>query len=368
MEIIVPKDRLAKALNAVSRITVNLKTALPVLNNVLLRAEDGKLGLTATDLEMATVCSLGVKVVKEGVTTVPAKIFAEMVANLPKGIEVKLVEKDGKLIISAGKDRATINGAPADDYPELPEIDEKRAVKLQVGVEELKRAFSSVMIASSSDTTRPALTGVYFNTFEGALYLAATDGYRLAEMKFVKKVESEVFAIVPSSSLSEVLRLIDEDVEDIEILIDESQIRFRMGEIEFTSKLIDGSFPDYRQLIPKKTETNMVLDRSECVRVTKLAAVFARETGGSIACEASKERGVLAIGAVASELGENNSEITTNIDKDGKVTLNARFLLDALNVADEEKIKFGFSGKLSPVAIRNNKKDDYIHIIMPLKS
>lgn len=368
MEVVVPKDRLAKALNIVSRITVSAKATLPMLSNVLVRASGGELTLTATDLEMATVCNLGAKIVKEGVITVPAKLLAEMVSNLSKGSEVKMQVKDEKLTISADKDRAVINGAPADDYPELPEIDEAKAVKLQVGVEDLRKALSAVMIASSNDTTRPALTGVYFNTHEGALYMAATDGYRLAEMKFVKKVESEVFAIVPSSSLSEVLRSVSEDMDEAEILIDDAQIRFRMGELEFTSKLIDGSFPDYRQLIPKKMETNMLLGRSECIRVTKLAAVFARETGGSIVCEANKDKGTLMIGAVASEFGENNSEIATVVDKDGKVTLNSRFLLDALNVMEEERVRFGFSGKLSPVVVRDEKDDDYIHIIMPLKS
>lgn len=368
MEVVVPKDRLAKALNIVSRVTGGLKAALPMLNNVLLRAENGVLEMTATDLEMATVCRLGVKVAKEGVVTVPARLMAEMVANLPGGVEVKMVAKDGKLTISAGKDRALINGAPADDYPELPGIDEKKAVKLQVGVDELKRALVAVMVASSNDTTRPALTGVYFNTNGKKLYLAATDGYRLAEMKFVDKVESEVFAIVPASSLSEVLRSINEDMEDVEILIDEAQIRFRMGELEFTSKLIEGNFPDYRQLIPKKTDTNMVVERAECVRVVKLAAVFARDTGGSISCEASSEKGGLLIGAVASELGENTSEIATEVDKDGKVTLNSRFLMDALGVIEEDKVRVGFSGKLSPVVIRNEKSDDYVHIVMPLKS
>jgi len=368
MEIIVPKDRLAKALNIVSRITVSLKSAFPMLNNVLLRAEDGKLSMTATDMEMATVCNIGAKVVKKGVITAPAKLLAEMVANLSKDEEVKIVVKDGKLTVSAGKDRAVINGAAADDYPELPVIDEEKAVKLQIGVDGLKRALGSVMIASSNDTTRPALTGVYFNTFEGSLYLAATDGYRLAEMKFVDKVESEVFAIVPTSSLSEVLRSMNDEIEEVEILIDEAQVRFRMGEMEFMSKLIGGSFPDYRQLIPKKTDTNMVLERAECVRVTKLAAVFAREMGGSIVCEADKEKGVLVIGSVASEFGENNSEIVTKIDNGGKVTLNSRFLLDALNVVEEERIRFGFSGKLSPVVIKNEKNENYIQIIMPLKS
>ena len=368
MEVIIPQERLAKALNIVSRVVSGLKTGLPILNNVLIRVEEGRLALTATNMEIATVCTLGVKMVKAGVITVPAKLLAEFVSNLPRGMEIKLKAKDGKLTTSGGNYRSVINGIAADEFPELPKVDEKKVVKLKVGVEELKGALAGVMIASSNDTTRPALTGVYFNTYEKALYLAATDGYRLAERKFVSKIESEVFAIVPASSLSEVMRSVSDDLDEVEILIDEAQIRFRMGEIEVMSKLIDGNFPDYRQLIPKKTETNMVLERAECVRVTKLAALFAKESGGSITCEASAEKGVLVISSVASEFGENNSKIKTEVDKDGKVALNSRFLLDALSAVDEDTLRLGFSGGVAPVVIRNEKNRDYVHIIMPLKN
>ena len=368
MKIVVSQERLAKALNIVSRVTMGAKSVLSILNNVLLRVEDGKLSLTATNLELAIVCHLGVKMEKAGVITVPAKLLAEFVSNLPKGSEVKLVVKDGKLTTSTDKYKSVINGVVADEFPELPEIDEKKAVKLKMGADELKNTLASVMVATSNDTTRPALTGVYFNTYEKVLYIAATDGYRLAEKRFVSKVESDVFAIVPASSLSEVMRSMGDEAEEVEVLLDDTQVRFRLGETEITSKLIDGSFPDYRQLIPKKTETNMVLPQEECVRVTKLAALFAKESNGSITCEASVEKKAFVISSIASEFGENASEIDTEVDKDGKVALNSRFLLDAINTVDEGSLRLGFSGKLAPVVIRNEKSEDYVHIIMPLKN
>ena len=246
-------------------------------------------------------------------------------------------------------------------------MDDKKGEKFEVGVEEFKAGLTQVMVAASNDTTRPALTGVYFNTFEGALYLAATDGDRLAERKFIEKVESEVMAIVPATSLQEVLRSITEEVEAIEILFDETQVRFRMGEIEVTSKLMDGSFPDYRQLIPKQTEIEVELKRDELVRITKLAALFARESNGSIICSTSAERKVFAVAAVANELGENNSEMPVEVEADGKVTMNSRFVLDALNVLGGEVVKFGFSNKLDPVVLRVKGDEKYVHIVMPLK-
>lgn len=368
MEIEVLQERLSKALNIVSRVAANTKATLPVLSNILMRAEDGRLALTATNLELATVDFLSAKVTKEGTITVPARLLAEFVSNLPKGTQVKIKAKDNKLTIIADKYKSVMNGIVADDFPELPQIDEKKAVTFKVGVDDFKDAINEVMVASSNDTTRPALTGAYFNTFEKALYIAATDGYRLAERKFIDKVVSEVFAIVPTTSLQEVLRSITDDVEEIEILFDESQVRFRFGEIEITSKLIEGSFPDYRQLIPKKTDIVLELDKSEFMRMTKVAALFARESGGSVVCEAKADEGRFMISAVASELGENDSYLEAKIVEDGKVVLNSRFLIDAINAVNEDKMSFGFSGKLSPVVIRNIKNTDYTHIIMPLKS
>lgn len=367
MEIEVAQDKLAKALNVVSRVATGARGTLLVLNNVLIRVDDSKVTLTTTNLDMAVVDYLPVSNCQNGVVTAPARLLAEFVSNLPKGEVVKITAKDNKVTTKAGKYVSTINGAPADDFPELPEIDEKEAVIFKIGADEFKKGLGEIMIAASNDLTRPALTGVYFNTFEGALYLAATDGYRLAELKFINSVKSEVEAIVPASSLQEVLRSVSDDVDEIEILFDESQVRFRLGEIEITSKLIDGSFPDYRQLIPKSTEVNLVLSRAELVRVTKLAALFARGVGGSINCEASAEKGVFSVASVANEFGENDSEIETEVTKDAKVTLNSRYLIDALNALDEDEIRFGLTeNKVDPIVLKNGKSDDYTHIVMPL--
>jgi len=368
MELSVPQERLAKALNIVSRVSLHTKLTLPVLSNVLIRAEGKKLALTATNLEMATVHFLGAKVKKEGTITVPARLLAEFVSNLPKEVDVEMTAKDNKLTVKAGQYRSVMNGLAADDFPELPKIDEKKAVKFKVGVEDFRTATLEVIVASSNDTTRPALTGVYFNTSDGVLYMAATDGYRLAERKFVDKVVSEVFTIVPTVSMQEVLRTIMDDVEEVEILFDQSQVRFRVGEIELTSKIIDGSFPDYRQLIPKKTDITVTLEKEELIRMTKMAALFARQSGGSVVCETKKADKQFLLSAVASELGENTSYIDTEVSGDGKVVLNSRFLLDALGAVGEESLSFGFSGKLSPVVVQNVKNKDYTHIIMPLKS
>lgn len=368
MEIQITQEKLAKALSNVSRVAAGARATLPILNNVLIRVDDGKVSLTTTNLDMAVMSLLPVTGSKNGVVTAPARLMAEFVSNLPRGELVVITAEDTKVEVKAGSCHSTINGALADDFPELPELEAEKCVSFRMKTEDFKAELSQVVIAASNDMTRPALTGVYFNTFENSLFVAATDGYRLAERRLVEKVDVEVAAIVPTSSLQEVMRSLDESQEEIEILFDETQVKFRLGSVEITSKLIDGSFPDYRQLIPKESEINVELDKNELVRVTKLAALFAKEVGGSVVCSTSVEEGSFAIAAVANELGENNSEIKTEVDTDGKVTLNSRFLLDAVSATNSDKIKIGFANKLDPVVIRGESDKEYVHIVMPLKS
>lgn len=367
MEINIRQDKLSKALNNVSKVVSSSRAILPILNNVLIRVNDKQVTFITTNLDMAMVSYIPSPSSENGAITVPARLLADFVSNLPKGENVKITADGTQVVIQAGEYNSQINGAVADDFPELPEIDESKMTRVKVGVEDFKDSLTQVMVATSNDTTRPALTGVYFNTYEGGLYFAATDGYRLAERKVVEKIESEITAIVPAASLRSVMGLLTEDIEDVEILFDESQVRFRLGDIEVTSKLIEGSFPDYRQLIPKESEIEIELNKDELTRVTKLAALFAKEVGGSITCVADSEKKIFEVASVANELGKNSSGIKAEITTDGKITLNSRFLLDALNVLDEKKIQFKFSNNLNPIILKAVGKDNYIHIVMPLK-
>lgn len=367
MEIEVTQEKLTRALNIVSRVAMGAKSTLPILSNVLIKAEGEKVSLTTTNLDMAVVDFVPIISAKDGEMTVPARLLAEFVQNLPKGERIKIDVDDNKVKIVAGRYSSVINGTVADDFPELPEIDEKKAVIYKMSTEEFKVGMNEVIIAASGDTTRPSLTGVYFNTADDALFIAATDGYRLAERKFIDKVQSDIAAIVPTGSLQEVLRSIPEDAEEIEILFDDNQVRFRMGEIEITSKLIDGTFPDYRQLIPKDNEIRVELNREELSRIVKMAALFARESNRAITCETNSEKKQFIVSSISNEVGENKSEIEVEVKKDGNVKLDSRFLLDALNALSEEKIRFEFTGGSStPVLVMNLKDDKYRHIVMPL--
>lgn len=366
MELTLTQENFARALSAVGRVA-STKTQLPILSNILLRTDGNRLLVAATNLEIATTQYIGAKIAKPGAITVPARLISEFVSSLPKGsIDLKVVGEN--IHISSGKYKSIINGVIADDFPELPTINEQNSVSYSINTEEFKQAVSQTIITASSDSTRPVLTGVYWHSHDGWIFLAATDGYRLSERRLVE-TKSEVAAIIPTQTLQEVLRTIVDETETVEVLFDESQVRFRINDAEVISRLVDGNFPDYRQLIPSKSDINATMNKSEFTRVNKIAGLFARESGGSVIVTVDSDKGSVSLHSIASELGENTSELDADIEGSGQVTLNSRYLTEALGVIDADTISFSFSGKLSPIIIKSTKKDtNYYHVIMPLKS
>ena len=366
MELTVTQENLARALGAASRVA-STKTQLPILSNILLRTDGSRLMVAATNLEIASSQLIGAKIINEGAVTVPARLITEFVTSLPKST-VTIKVTDHKLHISSEGYSSVINGTIADEFPELPTIDEKTSVSYAIETSAIKQAITQTILTASNDSTRPILTGVYWHSHEGSLYLAATDGYRLSEKRLVATT-SDVAAIIPTSTLQEVLRTIGDDVTEVEVLFDESQVRFRLNDAEITSRLIDGNFPDYRQLIPAESDTVITVKRSDFAQITKVAGLFARESGGSVTITADSDRDILSLHSVASELGENTSEATASVSADGQITLNSRYLTEALGVTEGDEVTFRFSGKLSPSVLASSSPDnDYQHIVMPLKS
>lgn len=366
MELTVTQENFSKALSAVGRVA-STKTQLPILSNILLRTDGNRLLVAATNLEIATTQYIGAKIAKPGAITIPARLISEFVSSLPKGsVELKVVGEN--MHITSGKYHSIINGVIADDFPELPTINENNSVSYSINTEEFKQAVSQTIITASADSTRPVLTGVYWHSHEGWLFLAATDGYRLSERRLLE-TKSEIAAIIPTQTLQEVLRTITEEPETIDVLFDESQVRFRINEAEVISRLVDGNFPDYRQLIPAQSDITATMNKSEFSRVTKVAGLFARESGGSVTVTVDSAAKTVSLHSIASELGENTSELDAEVTGDGQVTLNSRYLTEALGVLDADTISFSFSGKLSPTILKSTAKDtNYYHVIMPLKS
>ena len=367
MELTISQEKLDFALTNVSRIA-NTRSSLPILGNVLLRTDGSTLIIAATNLEVAAIHRLGAKVVKPGSITVPARLISEFIHNLPKE-QIILTEKNNQLHITSGGYSSTINGTIDEEFPELPVTDEKSAVSYNITTNDLKSAVNQTIIAASSDSTRPILTGVYLHSYDGYLYSAATDGYRLAEKRIVK-TKSDIEATIPTSTLQEVLRTLKDETQEVQILFTDTQVTYRFDDIEITSRLIDGKFPDYRQLIPVKSESSFTIKSSDFVRITKIAGLFARESGGGITISTDIDKKQIAVHSIASEVGENTSEVdVVAVGESGSVSLNSRYLSDALAVLDGNEVVFEFSGKLAPCILTSETKDpDYKHIIMPLKS
>ncbi len=366
MELTVTQKNLSRALADCSRVASS-RAGLPVLGNVLLKTDSTGLHVAATNLEIASTVRIGAKVDKSGAITIPAKLITELVSNLPNET-VTLSAKDKTLSISCGGYTSSINGIDADEFPELPVIDEKNSVQYAIATDQFKRAVTQTIFACSSDTTRPVLTGVYWHSHDGYLYVAGTDGYRLAQ-KRITETKSELTAIVPTVALQEVLRTLHDDVEEIEVLFDETQVRFRVDASEVTSRLIEGNYPDYRQLIPKDNPTSTTVPLAECVRMTKLASLFARDAGGSITITTDADTSEFSIRSSASEMGESLAKLTTDVTGGGSVSLNSRYLTDVLSVIDTSTLSIAYGAKLAPITIQPSSDDaDYLAIIMPLKS
>lgn len=364
MKATLTQENLARALGVVSRVASS-RTTLPVLNNILIRTEDGGLVLAATNLEVAITEKIPAKIEREGLVMAPARLMTEFIANLPK-TNIELSASDNKITITAGNYQSVVNTVASDEFPALPEP-KPNATFIKIPTASFKKAATSTTLVASNDTTRPILTGVYLHTRGGDLYMAATDGYRLAEKK-VLPLTQEIAAIVPASTLNEVVRIINETTEEVALNFDDDQISFAVGEAMITSRLISGNFIDYRQLIPAKTDVVAVLDRSEFVRITKISELFARESAGSITLKADPATSTLSIHSIMSELGENKSMAEATVKGGGTITLNSRFLLDALSQIDSDNVKFQFSGKLAPALLTAEDDDTYRHIIMPVKS
>lgn len=363
MQLQVTQENLNRALTSVARVASSRNT-LPILANIIIRTTDNRLSIAATNLEIAITHFIGTKVSKPGAITVPARLMQEFVSSLPSGIiELKLDEH--KLHITAEQYQSVINGIAADEFPVMPAITKGQTWSVNGAI--LRKGLGQVIGAASGDEARPVLTGVYFHTFEGSLYIVATDSYRLAEKKLAPS-KQEVGLLIPASALQDLLRLLNDFDDEVKITHDDQQVLFQAGDVELVARLIDGRYPDYRKLIPQKFTTTATVARSELVNITKVSSLFARESAGSITVNVSTKPPTLSIHSVASQLGENTASTTGTMNGEGQITLNSRYLLDGLHALEGEEVNFCFNGKLEPSVLKDPKAADYLHIIMPLKS
>jgi DNA polymerase-3 subunit beta len=365
MKVSVLKENLAKALSLTGRV-VSTRGSLEILSNIMISTESGRLKLSATNLEVGVNYWLGAKVDKQGAITVPAKLFSDVINSInSEKVELTLEELD--LHITSQNDKLTIKGISVDEFPLIPSMD---VTALNINSKILKDALNMVNFAAALDESRPVLSGVYMHAEGDVITFAATDSYRLAEktLKLPKKIADKYEVIIPAKALIELTRVLGDLNEDIKICINDNQILFAASELEFTSRLIDGNFPNYKQIIPEGNDTKASLSKNEFNGALKVASLFARESANSINIFV-RSKGKVEINAVSSQVGDSNSVINADVEgKDGEISFNSKYIIDVLNNIKEDKIEFEISGKLNPGVIRPEGSKDYTYIIMPLRS
>ncbi len=362
MKLTVTQENLSRALSTVSRVA-STRASLPVLSNVLLKTSNNRLLLAATNLDIAITETIGAKVETEGAVTVPARLMQDFIGSLPAG-SLQLEVTDGALHLSADRFDSTIHGMSPEEFPVMPTLESGTSVSF--AADELKQALSSVLFAASSDEARPVLTGVYFSSEKSSLCVAATDSYRLAEQKISKDI-ADTSLLVPAKALTEVLRVI-KDSEPVEVSYDDQQARFVVGDIEIVTRLVDGEYPDYRKLLPGSYATSAVLSRKDLSEITKVSSLFAREAAGSITIKIDSTAKSLSVQSIASQVGENVANAPAEVEGDAEITLNSRYILDALGAFGGERIKIGVNGTLDPCVLTDPDDNNYLHVIMPVKS
>jgi DNA polymerase III subunit beta len=363
MKLQVTQENLNRAISSVARVASSRGT-LPILANILIKTSNNRLSISATNLDIAITHFIGAKVSEEGSITVPARLMQDFVNTLPEGV-IELDLQETKLHVTTEKYKSIVNGIVADDFPVMPAI--SNGVTWKIEAPAFKKALQQVVFAASNDETRPVLTGVLLQTIDNELVMASTDSYRLAE-KQLGNQKQDISLLIPASALQDLLRIIGDSNETVEVTCDEQQVLFSVNDAELVTRLLDGKYPDYRKLIPEKFTTQATLKRADLVNVTKVSSLFARESAGSITIAVDEAANELSIRSVASQLGENNATAEAKAIGSDTITLNSKYLLDALGALHGEEVVFGFNGKLEPTLIYDPAAPEYRHVIMPLKS
>lgn len=363
MNVITTQQHLAKALSAVSRF-VNPRGTLSVLGNVLMETKDGRLRISATNLELGIDYFIGAKIDKEGSLTVPARLLSDYVNNLTEE-KVELSASDNLLHIKSTGTQSSINTIDAAEFPLIPEVKEGKSVTISSSG--IKDIISKVGFAASVDETRPILSGVLFHFQDPILKVAATDSYRLAEltMQFEKTAPEELKVVVPARALAELGRVISD--EEVTIRTAENQVQFETENLRLISRLLEGEYPAYQQIIPEKLDTKAIIGRDDFMNKVRITSLFSQESGSAIKLNFTPP-GKVEIAAQTAQVGDSKASLSATVEgPENAVTFNARYLLDCLSAISDGKVIVETSGKLNPCLVRGENDTQYRYVIMPLR-
>jgi len=368
------QENLAEGLGIVGR-AVSPRSTLPVLGNVLVATDGGRLKLSATDLEVGINCWIGAKVEEEGATTVPARTFIDLVNALPPGqVDLELVVRTQTLNLRAARSEANIKGIDAQEFP-IVALPDEEAQGIPIEPDVLRSAIEQVAFAAATDESRPILTGVLAQFENETLTLAAADGFRLSVRSVtLPDAVSEPFSIIiPAQALTELRRVSGEQEEEVTIHVtpERNQVIFELADVVLVSQLIDGNFPDYRQIIPRERTTHTVLDTAPFLKACKMAQIFARDAANisriQVESGSELEPGQVRVSATSAETGEDVSELDASVEgEDVEVAFNVNYLIDVLSVVDAAQVALDTTTSSSPGVIRPVADDTFTHVIMPM--
>ncbi len=371
MKLSVMQENLSHGLTTVAR-AVSPRSTLPVLANILVATEDGRLRLTGTNLELGITCWIGAKVAEEGATTVPARTFVDLVNTLPADrVEMELTLRTQTLNVRAGAFDNNIKCIDAQEFPPMPPAELGEGVLLEM--QDLREMISQVAFAASSDDARPVLSGVLVEIDGAKLTLAAADGFRLSVRRadLSAPVSSPLRAIVPARALAELARIASDEQVHMLLPPGRGQVIFRGRDIELVSQLIEGAFPDYQGIIPSSHTNRSVLSTAAFLKACKAADIFAREAAHSarlkIAPGSELEPGRIEVTATAAETGSNEVIVDATVDGEPiEIAFNVRFLVDVLSVINSPNVALETSGPAAPGVIKPVGRDDFLHVVMPM--
>ncbi|MGH2407900.1 MAG: DNA polymerase III subunit beta [Candidatus Limnocylindrales bacterium] len=369
MKLSVMQENLARGLQVVSR-AVSSRSTLPVLANVLLRTEDAGLKLTATNLEIGMTYWVPGRIESDGAWTVPARLITDVVNSLPPGERVDL-ELDGTALhLRCGRQKAHLRGIDAEEFPVIPAAGERPTTRIPQKL--LKAALSEVVFAAATDEARPILTGV-LTRFEGdRLTLAAADNYRIAvkTLTILDPVE-DTSVVVPARSYHELERILGDTDDPVDVVLapSKNQILFHLEGVDLVSRLIDGQFPNYQQVLPSSHTTRAVVEREELLKAVRLSALIASSSANVVKLRFDSETGGVITIAAAADVGDTEGEVAAETDGETlTVAFNARYLQEALANLGAEQLSMEFTGPLSPGVLRPVGDDGYVHVIMPVRT
>jgi DNA polymerase-3 subunit beta len=363
------QEYLSKGLIIVSR-AVPVKGSLPVLSNVLITAESGRVRLTATNLENVITYTFGAEIKQEGSLTVPAKMFQEFITNLEPGKLLINAEKNVLNLTSFPKSKAKFNGMSAIEFPEIPTLKENSKY-IQIPVKVLNSLVSHTYFSSSSDVTRPVLTGTLINYSGDSISFVTTDGFRLSEKTSKIEGDFEPFSvIVPTKSLSDVSKILSgaEDLVSINFSENDNLLFFSSGEVSVAVRVIDGSFPDYKKIIPTSSVFKANISSQELLNAVKLTNVFSKESSSPIKVEFLSD-GIVKVYSSNQDSGENISEFEALIEgENASLSFNSKYLTDFLTNIKSEKLEISSNGGSTPAVFKSPDLENFLHLIVPMKT